>query len=126
VEGLGKVTPRIDVGQQVLNADPRQCVVDRAAQVDEPRWQLERITFFEMEPALANRHEVIRSQSPLRLLRRVIKGALELGAEIVGGLRQMELGLGIVPLVLPPRGSVDQMRKGHMAATFGEIHISGA
>ena len=94
--------------------------------MDEPRRQLERITLFEMEPALANRHEVIRSQSPLRLLRRVIKGALEPGAEIVGGLRQMELGIGILTLVLPPRGIVDQMRKGHMAATFGKIYISGA
>jgi hypothetical protein len=69
----------------------------------------------------------IKLTTPLgRLSRGCIKGVLETGAEIIRRRGQLELSIGIRPLMLPSHGIIDQMGKGYMPTTFRQIEISRA
>jgi hypothetical protein len=94
--------------------------------VQDPRWELQRIALFAVQPAAANGREVVGGEALRCLSRGRIKGVLETGAEIVGRRWQLELSVGIRPLVLPPHGIIDQMGKGYMPTTFRQIEISRA
>jgi hypothetical protein len=107
VERPREVTPRIHLGQEILDTDPGQGAFDGAAQVQDPRRELQRIALFTVQPAAANRREVVGRKPLCRLSRGRIKGVMGTGAEIVRLRWQLELGIGIRPLVSPPHGIID-------------------
>jgi WD domain, G-beta repeat len=80
-----EVTPCIDLGQEILDTDPWQGAFDGAAQVQDPRRELQRVTLFAVQSAAANRREVVGGEALGRLSRRRIKGVLETGAYAVTG-----------------------------------------
>jgi hypothetical protein len=76
-----------------------------------------------MQPVAADRHEVVVGQSPLSLVSRRVKYALQPGTKVIWGLREMEFSVGIGAFVLPPDGIIHQVRKGDMAPTLREIGV---
>ena len=79
-----------------------------------------------MEPVATDRHKVVAGESLGRLLSHDIKLALELCDEVVGLRGQLEFCVGILTLVLPPRGIIHEMSKGDMPSAGREIHIPRA
>jgi hypothetical protein len=77
-----------------------------------------------MEPVAPDRHKVVAGEPLGRLLGHHVKVALELRDEVVGRWGQLEFRVGILALVLPPRGIIHKMGAGDMPSAGRERHVS--